>query len=199
MKKFLTAAVISLLAGSAFAQTAGDNHMISFGADSSLLGSLNLNSSKTRGQKKDNDTALGLDLNYAYTLPMIRNIQLGARLLYDKGTQAGRGDYEDYGAQVGGIWNWQWPGQALDLTNAIYTSLYVGYEWDKTYTSGAGNDEVFLSTLALGKRMSLENWGIKHLVYSPEVALQSRNSKTGGSLEYVQNLQFRFLQFSVLF
>lgn len=201
MKKILTLAVASLFNFGAYAQSANNpKHMINFAVDDLFLGTLNFDSSKARGQKSDNDTQLGLDLNYAYQLPMLRNLQVGAKVNYQKGAEAGRGDYEDYGADVGAYWNFQFKGNELDLKNSYYASLFVGYGWNNNYGSENGDDdEFFQSTAAIGKRFSLENWGIDYLTYTPEVALQSINSKTGGALEYSQSLQLRFLQFSVLF
>jgi hypothetical protein len=200
MKKILTLAVASLFSFGAYAQSANNpKHMINFAVDDLFLGTLNFDSSKSRGQQSDNDTQLDLDLNYAYQLPMLRNLQVGAKVNYQKGSESGRGDFEDYGADVGAYWNFQFTGKELDLKNAYYASLFVGYGWANTYTSGSNDDEVFRTTGALGKRFSLENWGIDYLTYTPEVALQSINSKTGGALEYSQSLQLRFLQFSVLF
>lgn len=200
MKKILTLAVISLFSLGAYAQSSSEpKHMINFHVDDLFLGSLNFDSSKSRGQDSDNDTQLNLDLNYAYALPNLRNLQIGARINYEKGTETGRGDFEDYGADVGAIWNFQWGGQTLDLKNSPYASVFVGYGWANVYTGGGDDDEVFRTTAALGKRFSLERWGVDYLTYSPEIALQSINSKTGGQLEYSQSLQLRFLQFSVLF
>jgi hypothetical protein len=42
-------------------------------------------------------------------------------------------------------------------------------------------------------------FGVKHISYTPEVALQTINSTTNDSLDYSQSLEFRFLQFSVFF
>ena len=200
MKKILTLAVASLFSLGAYAQSASEpNHMINFQVDDLFLGSLNFDSAKARGQDSDNDTQLNLDLNYAYALPMLRNLQVGAKVNYEKGTEGGRGDFEDYGADAGAYWNFQWGGKQLDLKNSLYASLFVGYGWDNNYTGDLDDDEVFRTTAALGKRFSLERWGIDYLTYTPEVALQSINSKTGGALEYSQSIQVRFLQFSVLF
>lgn len=199
MKKILTLAVASLFSLGAYAQNNEPNHMINFQVDDLFLGSLNFDSSKSRGQDSDTDTQLNLDLNYAYALPTLRNLQVGAKVNYEKGTEGGRGDFEDYGADIGAIWNFQFGGKQLDLKNSLYASLFVGYGWDNNYTGGNDDDEVFRTTGAIGKRFSLERWGIDYLTYTPEVALQSINSKTGGQLEYSQSLQLRFLQFSVLF
>lgn len=200
MKKILTVVAASLFGLSAFAQSASDpKHMINFQVDDLFLGTLNLDKSKTRGQDADNDTQLQLDLNYAYALPQLRNLQVGAKVNYEKGTEAGRGDIEDWGGDIGAYWNFQFHGRELDLKNSFYASLFVGYGWANTYTGGLDDDEIFRSTAALGKRYSLERWGIDYLTYTPEIAFQTVNSKTGGQLEYSQSMQFRFLQFSVLF
>lgn len=197
--KTIFALATALIVGSAFAQPQDPKHMFEFNADSVLQGVFSVDRSNSRGQKPDNDTQLKLNLNYAYSLPMMRNLQLGSRINYWKGTEGGRGDFEDYGLQVGAIWNFSTNMQEVDLMESAYISLYLGLEWANNYTSGLRKDELLSSTLALGKRFKLNRWGLNHLVYTPEIALQSLNSTTGGQLEYSQNVQFRFLQFSVFF
>jgi hypothetical protein len=201
MKTILILAA-ALVMGTAYSQSpidssTGTRHMFEFNADSVLGGLFSLDKSKTPGSSADNDSELDLRLNYAYQLPMIPRVQLGVRFNYLKDTNSS-GDVENYGFQVGGIYN-----DSNDLRNSIYASLYVGMNWNNEFGSnlGAGNldDEVLISTVAVGKRYSMEEWGIKHLTYIPEIALQNRNSTTGGDFEYNQSLQFRFLQFAVFF
>jgi len=192
MKTILALTTALLMSSSVFAQT---THMFEFNADSVLQGVLSFDKSKTRGNSADNDTQLGLNLNYAYSIPTMPRLQVGGRANYEKGTAGGRGDFEDYSLQVGAIVN-MWD----DLRDSPYASLYVGYGWDNTYGVSEGRkDEVMTTTLAVGKRFSLDRWGIKHLTYTPEIALQNLNSTTGSALEYSQNIQLRFLQFSVFF
>jgi len=200
MKTIIALGTALLLMGSAFAQDgmgsgAGYKHMFEFNADSVLRGIFSFDKSKTPGNSADNDTQLDLRLNYAYALPEMPRIQLGGRVNYLKDTNTA-GDIENYGFQVGGIWN-----HTADLQNSMYASLYLGMLWNRVYGSAAGNtmDEVLQSTLAVGKRFSMDRWGIKHLTYTPEIALQNQNSTNGGNLEYSQSLQFRFLQFAVFF
>lgn len=197
MKTIFAMAAALLISGSALAQDfgAGYRHMFEFNADSVLGGLFSFDKSKTPGKKADNDTELDLRLNYAYSLPSMPRIQLGGRLNYLKDTNTA-GDIENWGFQVGAIWN-----HSADLQNSMYASLYLGMLWNRVYGSAAGNtmDEVRQSTIAIGKRFSMDRWGIKHLTYSPEIALQNENSTTGGNFEYQQSLQFRFLQFSVFF
>lgn len=172
----------------------GNRHMFEFGADSSVFGLLSFDKSKTRGNESDDDTQLNLDLNYAYSLPMYPRLQLGARGLYLKDVNS-LGDQENWGAQVGAIFN-----LSDDLQSSAYASLYLGMLWNHDYgSSQAGDDEVRIGTVAVGKRFNLERWGLKHVTYSPEVALQTRNSTTSSSFDYSQDLQIRFLQFSVFF
>lgn len=169
--------------------------MFEFNADSVLQGILSFEKSKTRGSSADNDTQLDLTLNYAYSLPTMPRLQLGGRMNYTKGTEAGRGDLEDYGAEVGAILN-----HSADLRNSFYASLYLGLGWANTYGgANSGTDEILTSTVAVGKRFGMEAWGINHLTYTPEIALENINSTTGSALEYSQNIQLRFLQFSVFF
>lgn len=180
-----------------YAQTSGSRHMIQFNADSLLRATLSFSKAKQRGEAADNDTELDLGLNYAYSVPTIPRLQLGGRVNYIKDVSS-LGDFENYGAEVGAIYN-----HTADLENAAYASLYLGMLWnnqyDNTKTALSDDDEVRLLTVALGKRFNLERWGVKHLVYSPEVALQTKNSTTGSSFEYTQDLQFRFVQFSLFF
>lgn len=203
MKTILAAVATALLMSSAFAQegsspmasSSGSRHMFEFNADSVLQGILSFEKSKTRGSSADNDTQLDLTLNYAYSLPTMPRLQLGGRMNYTKGTEAGRGDLEDYGAEVGAILN-----HSADLRNSFYASLYLGLGWANTYGgANSGTDEILTSTVAVGKRFGMEAWGINHLTYTPEIALENINSTTGSALEYSQNIQLRFLQFSVFF
>ena len=204
MKTILAFTTALLIGAAAHAQEAtspmdsasGSRHMFEFNADSILQGVLSFEKAKTRGSSADNDTQLDLSLNYAYSLPTMPRLQTGARINYEKGTEAGRGDLEDYDIQVGGIVN-----HTEDLKNSLYASLYLGFGWANTYGNGAlgRRDEILTSTLAVGKRFAMEKWGINHLTYTPEVALENINSTTGSALEYSQNIQFRFLQFSVFF
>lgn len=199
MKTIFALGTALMVGTSAYAQefsSTGSRHMFEFNADSVLQGVFSFDKSKTRGSSADNDTQLNLNLNYAYSLPMMPRLQLGGRVNYDKGTEAGRGDLEDYSLEVGGIVNmWE------DLENSPYASLYIGLGWANTYGNNAfgRKDETLTSTLAVGKRFSMNQWGIKHLTYTPEVALENVNSTTGSALEYSQNIQFRFLQFAVFF
>lgn len=202
MKTILALAAALMMGTTAYAQespiasSTGSRHMFEFNADSVLQGILSFDKSKTRGSAADNDTQLNLDLNYAYSLITMPRLQLGGRVKYDKGTEAGRGDLEDYGLEVGAIVN-----AMADLENSAYASLYVGMGWANTYGNNAfgRKDEILTSTLAVGKRFSMNEWGIKHLTYTPEIALENINSTTSSNLEYSQNIQFRFLQFAVFF
>ena len=201
--KTILALATALIMGTAVAQegsspldsSTGSRHMFEFNADSILQGVLSFNKVKNNGQKADNDTALNLKLNYAYSLPQMPRIQVGTRFMYEKGNVTGQGDAENYGLALGAIYN-----HSADLRNSIYLSLYAGLGWYNTYGAGLNDDEVLTTTLALGKRFSLESWGINHLTYTPEIAIQSENSTTSANgVEYAQDLQLRFLQFSVFF
>jgi hypothetical protein len=178
------------------ASESGSLSMFEFNADSVLGGFFSLDKSKTRGSSADNDIELNLRLNYAYQLSSHPRMQLGWRLDYLKDTNS-TGDIENWGLQIGAIYN-----NSADLQNSMYASLYLGMGWDHSYGAASGgnsSNENMISTVALGRRYSLDRMGVKHLTYSPEIALQNRNATTGGSLEYSQSLQFRFLQFSVFF
>ncbi len=200
MKTILALAAALMMGTSAYAQdsfgsASGTQHMFEFNADSVLQGVFSFDKSKTKGSSADNDTQLDLNLNYAYSIPTMPRLQVGGRVNYEKNTAGGRGDLEDYGLEVGAIVNWM-----ADLANSPYASLYLGVNWANTYGVSEGRkDEVLTGTVAVGKRFSMETLGIKHLTYSPEIALENLNSTTGSNLEYSQNIQLRFLQFSVFF
>ena len=196
MKKTLVL-LSSFLVGSAFAQDT--RHMFEFNADSTIRGLVSIDKNKTRGNNADNNVQFDVDLNYAYSLPRLPQLQLASRFNYNKGTVGGRGDYEDYGLAVGGIYNFNPGMSSLDLQNATYVSAYIGFGWNNNYTSPRSTDEVLSGTVAVGRRFSLEPIGLKNVSWSPEVAFQNLNSTTGSQLQYSQSLQFRVLQFSAFF
>lgn len=174
--------------------SSGRMHMFEFNADSVLGGLFSFDKSKSRGSNSDDDIEMDLRLNYAYQVSNMPRLQFGGRLNYLKDTGS-LGDVENWGFQVGAILN-----NSENLRNSIYASLYLGMDWSHEY-GGAYNvsDEVFVSTFAIGRRYAMEEWGVKHLTYTPEIAFQNLNSTTGGDLEFAQSIQFRFLQFSVFF
>lgn len=201
--KTILALLMAFFVSSAFAQGGSGSqfrHMFQFDAESALLGTFNFDKSKTKGSAKaDNDTQLRLNLNYAYALPYWKQIQLGSRVDYVKTTATT--DSENYGFEVGAFYNFAPLGaDSIDLTNSFYVSAFVGMNWTNTYGgAAAGHDEFLTSTFAFGKRFSLKRLGMDHMVYTPEIALVNSNSTTGNNVEYSQNVQLRFLQFSVFF
>ena len=205
MKKILALTLATLVSGSVFAQAdaaAGNTNvgsemknMITFDADSVIQGVYGFNKSKAPGQSADNDTQLKLDLNYFTVLPRMEKLQLGGGLNYAKATDSS-GDTEGYGFRIGAIYNF-----TENLTQAFYVKLLTGMDWDFVYSGGANanDDEVIDTTLAFGKRFTLERFGMPHLNYTPEIALTNQNSTTGGRFEYSQAIELRFLQFAVFF
>lgn len=174
--------------------TGGDMHMIESNVDSLVRGAYSFDKSKSRGKSADNDSQLDLVLNYAVKFK--DKWQGGVRLNYLKDTDT-NGDTEDYGFQVGAIYNF-----SENLMDSMFVSLFTGLEWNKFYDSANKDDEIWKTTLAFGKRFSLARWNIAHLTYSPELALVTENSTTGSkgsNLEYSQSVQLRFLQFSLFF
>lgn len=171
----------------------GDTHMIESNVDSLIRGAYSFDKTKTRGSSADNDSQADLVLNYAFKFH--DNWQLGTRLNYLKQT-AQAGDIENYGFQIGAFYNF-----SENLMQSFYISLFTGLEWQRTYGGASGNprDEIWKTTLAGGKRFTLARWNIAHLVYSPEIALVTANATTGTTVEYTQNIQLRFLQFSLFF
>lgn len=179
----------------AVASSTGSEHMFEFDGDEVLNGVLSFGKSKSRGSSSSNSTNLDLRLNYAYTLPQMPRVQVGGGVRYASGSTAGRGDYEDYGFNIAAYLN-----HKADLQNSAYISAKWGIDWAQSFGSGnSGKDEVGTFQLAVGQRMDLSRWGIKHLVYTPELAFVNKDSSTRSALEYSQSLELRFLQFSVFF
>lgn len=187
-KKVLLAVGCGLIATSAWAQQ--KNHMFDFNADSIVQGTLNFGKTKNRGTHADNGSDLKLLLNYAYRVAP--RMQVGVRTNYVKDST--KYNSEGWGMEVGAIWNFQ-----EDFMNTAYASVYLGMQWDNTYGALASSDEIRKGTLAVGKRFDLKVFGLDHVTWSPEIALQALNSSTGSALDYAHSIQFRFLQFSVLF
>jgi len=174
-------------------------HMIDFRADSLIQTTLSFDKSKIKGSAADNDTQLDLNLNYAYSLPAQPRLQLGSKLNYNKGTQPGFGDFENYGLDVGAILNFSaWNNiDTVDLMNSAYLSFFIGMGWSNEYSGLQDRKNEFLSSvLALGKRWDLTRWKVGQLTYSPEIALENKSSTMGKALEYSQSLRFKALQFS---
>ena len=91
-----------------------------------------------------------------------------------------------------------------DFTQAAYLSAFVGMGYNQNFskptaTTRRFRDDLRTGTLALGKRVPLDRWGIKHVVYSPEVALTFTNSTTDESFDYRQAVELRLFQFSAFF
>lgn len=173
------------------ASGASDQHMIESNVDSLIRGAYSFDKTKTRGSSADNDSQADLVLNYA--VKFHDKWQFGTRLNYlNKTAQAG--DTENFGFQLGVFYNF-----SENLMQSSYLSLFSGLEWQRTYGNGNPRDEIWKTTLAAGKRFTLARWNIAHLVYSPEIALVTANSTTGTNVEYGQNVQLRFLQFSLFF
>lgn len=169
----------------------GQRHMIEFNAQAVPSAIFALQKSKTKGTSSDNDNSSSLNFNYAYTIHP--NIQVGGRFNYFNGIFANN-DVERMDVQVGGWLN----SKAGDLQNSPYVSLHLGTGYAQTFGQNGGRDDLWLATAALGKRFSLENWGVKAVSWTPEVALVQTNSTNDSSFDYRQAVEFRVLEFSVL-
>lgn len=189
MKKILALSLV-LGAGGVMAQT-GTQHMLEFTPQTMESAVLSFDRIKTRGADADSGTNLDFDMNYAYKVH--RLIQAGVRFNYMSGL-SGANQGESMSAQIGGIVN-----MMEDFTNSPYASLFLGAGFEQKFGSAGSRDDLRLSTLAVGKRFNLERWGVKHVTYSPEIALQMIDSTNSESIDYSQSLQFRLLQFSVFF
>lgn len=213
MKKFLVVA-LALATGSVFAQNAnygtryqnqeasstgsgldlaqpGQRHMVEFTPDTLHAAVLSFNRTKNSGTSADSDTDINFQTNYAYGIH--RFLQVGFRFGYASGL-SGAANTEELKLQVGGIVNFN-----QDFTQAAYASVWLGAGFIQDFSSPGTRDDMRYGTIAVGKRFPLTMFGVKHVVYSPEVALAMANSTTDEKLDYSQSLQFRALQFSVFF
>jgi hypothetical protein len=152
---------------------------------------VSMSKSKTTGSDSENESDLSLALNYAYTIHP--NFQLGARFNYFSGI-SGNTDIEKLDVQVGGWFNFS----GGHIQNSAYLSAHVGTGYAQTFGPGQGRDDLISSTFALGKRFSMDMWGIKHLSWAPEIALTNVNSTTNTIFDYRQATEFRILKFSVI-
>lgn len=169
----------------------GQRHMIEFNAQSMPNIMYAIQKSKTKGTSSDNDSASTLNFNYAYSIHP--NIQLGGRFNYFNGI-FGNNDIERMDVQLGGWFNTK----AGDLKNSPYISAHLGTGYAQTFGTNGGRDDLWLASAAIGKRFSLEGWGVSNISWTPEIALVSVNSTNDSSFDYRQATEFRLLQFSVL-
>lgn len=169
----------------------GQRHMIEFNANSvpSLIWAFTKD--KTKGTSSDNDSDVIFDMNYAYAIHP--NIQVGGRFNYFSGV-SGNQDTEELGLAAVGWFNTK----ANDLQNSPFLSVSVGAGYAQTFETGGTRDDLITSSISAGKRFSMENWGVKHLTWTPEVALTNTNSTANTTFDYRQALEFRVLQFSVI-
>lgn len=194
MKKLLVAA-LALTTSGAFAQelpgTPGMRHMLEFTPETMQAAVLSFDRIKTKNTDADSGANLDFGMNYAVTIH--RLLQTGVRFDYFSGL-SGANQGEGMTAQVGLIAN-----MMEDFTNSPYASIFIGGGYEQQFGPNATRDDLRLGTFAVGKRFSLERFGMKHLTYSPELALQMKNSTNNESFDYSQSLQFRILQFSAFF
>lgn len=212
MKKLLVAAMV-LATGSSFAQNyygspnrnpqnqeagagtpvanPGSRHMLEFSPEAMEAAVLSFDRIKSKGSDADSGTNLNLDVNYAYGITQY--LQAGARFHYLSGL-SGANPTEGMAVQLGAIMNFM-----TDFSQSPFVSLYLGAGFEQQFGNNGSRDDLRLGTLAVGKRFPLTMFGVKHISYTPEVALQTINSTTNDSLDYSQSLEFRFLQFSVFF
>lgn len=210
MKKIL-ALVAALSIGSAYAQTSGtggmggmmnvegqgqkaeqgQRHMIEFNTQALPSLVYSLTKDKAKGTSSNNDGDITLGFNYAYTIHP--NIQVGGRFNYMTGIN-GNNDTEQMDLQAGGWFNTK----AGDLQNSPYISALIGAGYAHTFGANGGRDDLIMGTVALGKRFSLERFGVQHVTWTPEVAFTNVNSTADESFDYRQATEFRLVQFSVI-
>lgn len=206
MKTIFALAAAALTVGTAFAQddsswlniapqeqkaAEGQRHMVEFNADSIPTIIYSIERSKTKGTDSDNDSSSNITLNYAYTIHP--NVQVGGRFSFFNGIFANN-DVERLNIQVGGWFNTK----AGDLQNSPYIAAHVGTGYSQTFGDAGGRDDLWSGQIALGKRFSLEDWGVQAVSWTPEVAFVSENSTNNSNFDYRQAMEFRVLQFSIL-
>lgn len=169
----------------------GQRHMVEFNGESIPTFIYSLERTKAKGTEAENDSGADLRINYAYTVHP--NLQFGGRFNYFSGVFANN-DVERWDIQAAAWFNTK----AGDLANSPYVSVSLGTGIAQTYGDNGGRDDLWLGTLAFGKRFSLEGMGIKHVSYTPEIAFVSENSTNNSNFDYRQATEFRLLQFSVL-
>jgi hypothetical protein len=169
----------------------GQRHMIEFTAESVPTLIYALERTKTKGTEGDNESGSSLSFNYAYTIHP--NVQVGGKFSFFNGVFANN-DVERMDVQVGAWFNTK----AGDLFNSPYIAALVGTGYAQTFGERGGRDDLWLGSLALGKRFSMERWGVKHLTWTPEIAFVYENSTNDSNFDYRQATEFRVLQFSVL-
>ena len=171
----------------------GVRHMLEFNAQSLPTLVLGFKRDKSGGSA-ETGTDLKFSANYAYGIHKF--LQAAFRFNYNSALSGGSTsgtDVENVGGQIGLIVN-----SDSDFTNAAYVSLYVGAGYEQNF--GAGTREDLRTTqLAVGKRIPMARWGVKHVVYSPEIALVNTNSTTNASFDYRQAVELRLFQFSAFF
>ena len=203
MKKTL-AVIAALSFGAAYAQTGNMNiagsgaqapmnqrHMIEFNADNIPSLIFAFGKTKTKGTASDNDQDVNFQFNYAYAIHP--NFQIGGRFNFFNGL-SGNNDVEQLDLQVAGWFNFY----GGDLQNSPYLSASFGGGYAQTFGAAGGRDDIITGTLALGKRFSMDAWGVKHLTWSPEIALTNTNSTNDSNFDYRHATEFRILKFSVI-
>lgn len=186
MKKLFILCAL-LCTASSYAQ----NHMVEFNADSALLGFFNYSKNKEKGSNARHDNTGALYLNFARAVS--EHVQAGLQASYLKNDSFGS-KFESYSVLVGGIYNF-----SSDFRESLYTSLYLGWEWDHTRYKMFRNsrDESFLTKVSLGKRFPLTRLNLENVTYSPELTLKSTNgTKSNSNTDWSQELSLKFLQFS---
>lgn len=169
----------------------GQRHMVEFNAEAIPTFVYSIERTKAKGTEADNESGADFRFNYAYAIHP--NLQVGGRFNYFSGIFANN-DVERYDIQAAAWFNTK----AGDLINSPYVSVSLGTGIAQTFGDNGGRDDLWIGSLALGKRFGLEGLGIKHVSYSPEIAFVSENSTNNSNFDYRQATEFRLLQFSVL-
>lgn len=171
--------------------TEGNRHMIEFNAESIPSLVYAIEKTKTEGTSSENDSDTTLIMNYAYSFHP--NFQLGGRINYFNGVFANN-DVERFDVSAKGWFNLK----AGDLANSAFLAASIGTGWAQTFGTNGGRDDLWLASVSIGKRFSMDPIGLNNVSWTPEIALVNENSTNNSSFNYRQATEFRIVQFSVI-
>lgn len=169
----------------------GQRHMVEFTANSVPSLIYSIEKTKTKGTDSDNDSDTNLAFNYAYAIHP--NIQIGGAFNFFNGVFSNN-DVERMDLQAKAWFNFK----GGDLQNSAYVVAGLGAGYAQTFGNNGGRDDLVIASVGVGKRFSLQRFGVEHLTWSPEIALTNTNSTSDNSFDYRQATEFRVLQFSVI-
>lgn len=210
MKKLVLAFVL-LSSVSAYAQSEQPKHLISVGADGfgwSGIGGIFDWDKDESGVKKHESSQSKLMLNYAYILP--NRIMIGAFVSSEtnestiKMTDGSKTKSEDASTEIG-------LGLGYNFNEDLYNSWWIqaiissGKMVDETKDSSGkdkSDNKYSAFYLKLGRRISLDSWGLKNISYNPTITLGSAKYSgdlNDSGLDRGSQFQLEIIKFDILF